>query len=67
MRVVIGANAYLKHTQHRIEPVLWDSQSAMNGHIMIMGGSGAGKTYQARSRFTRMPPSITVALRRGRK
>jgi chromosomal replication initiation ATPase DnaA len=48
MRITIGANAYLKHAQNRIEPVVWDSQSAMNGHIMIMGGSGAGKTHLAR-------------------
>lgn len=47
MRITIGHNAYLKHTQNRIEPVIWDSQTAMNGHIMIMGGSGAGKTHQA--------------------
>lgn len=48
MKIIVGANAYLKHTQNRIEPVVWDSQSAMNGHIMIMGGSGAGKTHLAR-------------------
>jgi chromosomal replication initiation ATPase DnaA len=48
MRIILGDNAYLKLTQNRIEPVVWDSQSAMNAHIMIMGGSGAGKTHLAR-------------------
>jgi len=54
MRVTIGTNAYLKHIQRRIEPVVWDSQTAMNGHIMIMGGSGAGKTHQARQLLNAM-------------
>lgn len=48
MQIDLGNNAYLKHTQNRIEPVVWDSQAAMNGHIMIMGGSGAGKTHLGR-------------------
>lgn len=54
MKINLGANAYLKHTQNRIEPVVWDSHAAMNGHIMIMGGSGAGKTYQARQLLNAM-------------
>lgn len=48
MKIDLGNNAYLKHTQNRTEPVVWDSQAAMNGHIMIMGGSGAGKTHLGR-------------------
>ena len=45
MKIDLGTNAYLKHTQNRAEPVIWDSHTAMNGHILIMGGSGAGKTH----------------------
>ncbi len=48
MRVRLGSNAYIRRTQQRDLPVVWDSQTAMNGHIMIMGGSGAGKTHTAR-------------------
>lgn len=29
-------------------PVVWDSDSAINGHIMIVGDSGMGKTHQLR-------------------
>ena len=45
MRVTLGINAYLQRTQQKRIPVVWDSQTSMNGHIMIMGGSGAGKTH----------------------
>lgn len=48
MRVILGDNAYLKRTRNRQEPVLWDSRSAMNAHVLIMGGSGAGKTHTLR-------------------
>ena len=48
MRVTLGINAYLQRTQQKRIPVVWDSQTSMNGHIMIMGGSGAGKTHTAR-------------------
>ena len=47
MRVTLGINAYLQRTQQKRIPVVWDSQTSMNGHIMIMGGSGAGKTHTA--------------------
>ena len=35
MRVTLGINAYLQRTQQKRIPVVWDSQTSMNGHIMI--------------------------------
>jgi hypothetical protein len=48
MQVVLGTNAYLQRTEQKNVPVVWDSHTAMNGHILIMGGSGSGKSYLAR-------------------
>ncbi|WP_052808074.1 ATP-binding protein [Methyloterricola oryzae] len=48
MRVILGANAYIKRTRNRQEPIWWDSRTAINAHVLIMGGSGAGKTYTIR-------------------
>jgi len=34
---------------HRLadgQPVFWDSKGAINGHMLIAGPSGTGKTYQ---------------------
>jgi len=34
---------------HRLadgQPVFWDSKGATNGHMLIAGPSGTGKTYQ---------------------
>lgn len=57
MRIHFGFNAYAKHTQNRLEPVVWDSHQAMNGHILIMGGSGSGKTHTLRNMITSMARS----------
>jgi hypothetical protein len=45
MHVLLGHNAYLKRTQNRDVPVVWDSRTALNPHILVVGGSGSGKTY----------------------
>lgn len=36
MRVTLDINAYLQRTQQKRIPVVWDSQTSMNGHIMII-------------------------------
>lgn len=48
MRFPLGANAYLKRTQNKEVPVLWSSQAAINPHVLVMGGSGSGKTFTLR-------------------
>ncbi len=45
MRFPLGHNAYLKRTQSRDVPVVWDSRTAINPHMLVVGGSGAGKTF----------------------
>lgn len=48
MRVAVGVNAYLKRTQNKEIPVVWDSRAAINPHILVVGGSGSGKTFTLR-------------------
>ncbi len=48
MRVLLGSNAYLKRTENRDVPVVWDSRTAINPHMLVMGASGAGKTWNLR-------------------
>lgn len=38
-------------------PVVWDSARAVNGHMLMMGMSGAGKTYQLRKIIREMERS----------
>lgn len=57
MQLVLGHNAYLKRTEQRRVPVIWDSQAILNGHILIMGGSGSGKTYTAQQLLAGMVQS----------
>jgi FtsK/SpoIIIE family. len=45
VRISFGINAYNQRCHQRQDHVVWDSQTAMNGHIMVMGGSGSGKTH----------------------
>lgn len=35
-------------------PVMWDSQNAVNGHCLLVGMSGAGKTYSLRKIIQQM-------------
>jgi DNA helicase HerA-like ATPase len=48
MRVPLGSNAYLKRTENKDVPVVWDSRTAINPHVLVMGASGAGKTWNLR-------------------
>lgn len=44
MQIVMGMNAYAR-TQGKNDPVIWDTNKLINGHVLIMGKSGTGKTY----------------------
>jgi hypothetical protein len=48
VRFVLGHNAYLRRTERREVPVVWDSRTALNPHILVVGGSGSGKTHTLR-------------------
>lgn len=48
-------------------PVLWDASRVVNGHLMMMGMSGAGKTFQLRKIIREMrasaPPEQGLRIR----
>ncbi|ABS45741.1 MULTISPECIES: DUF5710 domain-containing protein [Yersinia pseudotuberculosis complex] len=53
MKVIFGLNA--GQLNKKIEaPVTWDSKTAVNGHCLLVGMSGAGKTYNLRSMIRQM-------------
>ena len=44
MKILLGYDAgYLKQQQK--VPVIWDSEKLINGHVLLVGKSGTGKTY----------------------
>lgn len=61
MRVNWGIDASKK------TPVIWDSTRAVNGHMLLMGMSGAGKTHQLRKIIREMeasaPPDQPLRVR----
>ena len=44
MQIVMGVNAYAR-SQGKPDQVVWDTTKLINGHVLIMGKSGTGKTY----------------------
>jgi hypothetical protein len=34
--------------QGRLEPLVWDSSAIVNGHVLLVGASGTGKTFRLR-------------------
>lgn len=42
-------------------PVVWDTKSLVNGHLMLLGMSGAGKTYQLNKMVRTMRDSALAA------
>ena len=44
MQIVMGMNAYAR-SQGKTDLVVWDTTKLINGHVLIMGKSGTGKTY----------------------
>lgn len=49
---------FLGHTVRGESPVVWDSETAVNGHMLLAGGSGSGKTYRLRRFITELAPQI---------
>lgn len=58
MRVVWGLDAALLKKQNRVE-IVQDTRIALNGHTLITGGSGSGKTHQLRRMISQL--SATAA------
>ena len=44
MDIIFGHDAYSLRTGEK-KPVLWQSQRVINGHMLLVGKSGTGKTY----------------------
>ncbi len=47
MQIIFGLDAS-EHSQNKQVPVVWDSATLINGHAMIAGKSGTGKTHLLR-------------------
>lgn len=57
----VEAMAYQKHQQ--VVPVRWDSRTAVNGHCLLVGMSGAGKTFRLRQMIDQMSASAEQPIR----
>jgi hypothetical protein len=44
LRIPLGQALF----QGRVEPLVWDSSSVVNGHVLLVGASGTGKTFRLR-------------------
>lgn len=47
MRHYFGLNEYLIRQQKKQEPVFYDPSTLINGHLVVCGMSGTGKTFQS--------------------
>lgn len=45
-------SAYIKKGERR--PIIWDSAKLINGHVLIVGKSGTGKTYTLKSMLNQL-------------
>lgn len=48
MKLALGLRSYERARQNKDVPVLWDEQRAINGHWLLVGSSGTGKTHTLR-------------------
>lgn len=48
MQIPLGLNSYKYQKQNQKEVIHWDTKDVVNGHVLLMGMSGAGKTYTLR-------------------
>lgn len=63
MKVTLGINSYSRRQQGRDIPVIWDSKMAINGHTLIVGSSGTGKTHTILRLIQAMNESSVNAVR----
>jgi hypothetical protein len=52
MQIPLGLN-YFDAKNGRTAPVVWDSQRLINGHLLIVGSSGVGKSHHIRKMIRR--------------
>jgi hypothetical protein len=56
MQTTFGIDAGARD-RGKIVPVVWDSRTAVNGHVLLVGLSGAGKTHSLRKMMREMQDS----------
>lgn len=49
MRHLFGYNEYMLRQQHKRVPVAMDTTELVNGHVLVAGMSGSGKSHQLRA------------------
>lgn len=62
MRVQYGFDAGARKRGESV-PIAWDSAHAVNGHTLLVGMSGSGKTHSLRSIIAQMQSSSTAKFR----
>lgn len=63
MRIIYGFDAQAWGRDKKRVPICWDSDVAVNGHCLMVGMSGAGKTYRLRHLIEQMQASATQPVR----
>jgi DNA helicase HerA-like ATPase len=63
MHVDLGFDAYALSQRQQHKPVRWESRAAINGHWLICGGSGTGKTYTVRRVLQALQETVSRRLR----
>lgn len=53
MQIIFGIDA-AEQKKNRQVPVMWDSDKLVNGHTLLVGMSGSGKTYTLRKMISHM-------------
>lgn len=54
MQIKYGIDNYQYNKNNKVFPVIWDSKKVINGHVLIMGKSGTGKTYTLRKMLSHL-------------
>lgn len=49
MQIALGLDQYVLQQERKQQSVIWDSEKAINGHMLIAGDSGTGKTHRLRA------------------
>ncbi len=62
MKIVLGYDAY-SAKQNKKVPVVWDSERLINGHVLLIGKSGTGKTYTLKRMLSQLQKQAQGKLR----
>lgn len=54
MNIYWGVSSFDYVKQQKIVPIVWNSKNVINHHILMMGASGTGKTYNLRNMISQI-------------